>query len=196
MLALKHGCAFHIGGGFHHSFPDHAEGFCYFNDIALAAVELLEKGVPRIAVVDGDLHQGNGTARYFENEERVFTFSIHQERLYPQKQRSDLDVGLDDETGDEEYLAKLNDSLDTIFGDFGPEFVIYQCGADPYRFDQLGQLRLTVEGLIRRDEAVVSRCAARKIPMIAVLGGGYAEDLADTVEIHCNTARTMARHYR
>jgi acetoin utilization deacetylase AcuC-like enzyme len=196
MLALEHGAAYHIGGGFHHAFTDHAEGFCYLNDIVLAVNRLLEKGIPRIAVIDCDLHQGNGTARYFEPEERVFTFSIHQERLFPPKQRSDLDVGLDNETGDEAYLDKLNHALDSIFGDFGPSFVIFQCGADPYRFDQLGQLRLTVEGLSRRDEAVTSRCAGRKIPMIAVLGGGYAEDLSDTVEIHCQTARTMVRYYR
>jgi acetoin utilization deacetylase AcuC-like enzyme len=192
-LARECGAAFHIGGGFHHAFPDHAEGFCYLNDIALAAVKMLTAGVRKIAVVDCDLHQGNGTARYFETEDRVFTFSIHQENLYPLKQRSDLDIGLENGTGDAEYLAKLSGALDQIIDGFKPEFVIYQCGADPYLFDQLGDLRLTIDGLGRRDEMVIGRCRNLGIPLIAVLGGGYAEQLDDTVEIHCNTARIMAR---
>ena len=190
-LALDNGSCFHIGGGFHHAFPDHAEGFCYLNDVVFCAVMILERGLERIAIIDCDLHQGNGTAKFFENENRVFTFSIHQEHLYPAKQKSDLDIGLNNGVGDDEYLQKLQDALDKIFGEFKPDFVIYLAGADPYIFDQLGSLRLSIEGLRRRDELVVQRAYDQKSPVIAVLGGGYAEDVNDTVEIHCNTARVL-----
>ncbi len=191
-MALKHGGAYHIGGGFHHAFSDHAEGFCYLNDICYAAAMIMEKGVDRIAVVDCDLHQGNGTARFFSDNERVFTFSIHQERLYPRKERSDLDIGLDIGAGDDIYLAKLSPALDHIYGQFKPRLIIYQAGADPYVFDQLGNLRLTIEGLRKRDEMVIGRAVDKKIGVAVVLGGGYAENIDDTVEIHCNTARVLA----
>lgn len=191
-LAWECGACYHIGGGFHHAFPNHAEGFCYLNDVVFAAVMMLEQGVQRLAVVDCDLHQGNGTAKFFETEKRVFTFSIHQEYLYPKKERSDLDIGLDNGVGDDEYLQKLDPALQKIFGEFKPEFVIYLAGADPYIFDQLGSLRLSIEGLRKRDEMVICRAFERKIPVAAVLGGGYAKDVNDTVEIHCNTARIMA----
>lgn len=190
-LAQDSGACYHIGGGFHHAFRDHAEGFCYLNDVVFAAVMMLEQGINKIAVVDCDLHQGNGTANFFENEERVFTFSIHQERLYPKKERSNLDIGLDIGTSDDEYLEKLGRALDTIHKDFQPEFIIYVAGADPYIFDQLGNLRLTVEGLKKRDELVINAAYQSSIPIIAVLAGGYAEDTNDTVEIHCNTARVL-----
>jgi acetoin utilization deacetylase AcuC-like enzyme len=189
--AWENGGCYHIGGGFHHAFPSHAEGFCYLNDVVFAAVMMLEKGVEKITVIDCDLHQGNGTAKFFEKEERVFTFSIHQENLYPMKQRSDLDIGLDNGVGDEEYLAKLANALATIYGEFKPDFVVYLAGADPYIFDQLGSLRLTIKGLKKRDELVIRGARQKKIPVAAVLGGGYAEDVNDTVEIHCNTARVL-----
>jgi len=190
-LAQGGGASYHIGGGFHHAFPDHAEGFCYLNDVVFAAVMMLEQGVGRIAIIDCDLHQGNGTAKFFENEKRVFTFSIHQENLYPKKERSDLDIGLNDGVSDDEYLEKLNFALDKIFAEFKPEFIIYLAGADPYCLDQLGSLRLTIEGLRRRDEAVIHQARLKNVPIAVVLGGGYAEDLNDTVEIHCNTARAL-----
>ena len=190
-LALESGACFHIGGGFHHAFPDHAEGFCYLNDVVFSAVMILEHGAKKVAVIDCDLHQGNGTARFFEKEKRVFTFSIHQEHLYPVKQKSDLDIGLDNGVGDDEYLEKLEGALQVVFGEFGPDFVIYLAGADPYIFDQLGSLRLTIQGLRKRDELVVNRAQDMNIPVAAVLGGGYAEDVNDTVEIHCNTARIL-----
>lgn len=193
--ALETGAAYHIGGGFHHAFPDHAEGFCYVNDIAWAVLHLLSRSLPRIAVIDLDLHQGNGTAFYFQKNRRVFTFSMHQEHLYPVKQKSTLDIGLENETGDDEYLSRLETALDGIFRNFDPVFIIYQGGADPYQFDQLGHLRLTAEGLARRDEAVIQRCRQSGRPMITVLGGGYAEQLSDTVEIHCTTARIMEKHF-
>ncbi|OPX18130.1 hypothetical protein BXT86_02810 [candidate division WOR-3 bacterium 4484_100] len=190
-LALKDGCCYHIGGGFHHAFPSHAEGFCFLNDIVYAGVKLLEQGIERIAVVDCDLHQGNGTAKFFEHEPRVFTFSIHQEHLYPIKEKSDLDIGLENGTGDDEYLELLDSALNRIFKEFNPQFIIYVAGADPYIYDQLGSLRLSIKGLKRRDELVIGPAIEHKIPLIVVLGGGYAVDLNDTVEIHCNTARVM-----
>jgi len=189
--ALEDGVCYHIGGGFHHAFPDHAEGFCYLNDVVFSAVMMLEHGRKKVTVVDCDLHQGNGTAKFFENDDRVFTFSIHQEQLYPVKQKSDLDIGLNNNVGDEDYLPKLEQALKEIFGEFRPDFVIFLAGADPYVFDQLGSLRLTVEGLRKRDELVISAARHKDIPVVAVLGGGYAENVEDTVEIHCNTARVM-----
>jgi acetoin utilization deacetylase AcuC-like enzyme len=190
-LALEHGMCYHIGGGFHHAFADHAEGFCYLNDVVFSAVMILEQGVQRVAVIDCDLHQGNGTAKFFEKEKRVFTFSIHQERLYPVKQKSDLDIGLRNEAGDEEYLNELQGALNHIFEKFKPDFLIYVAGADPYALDQLGNLRLTVQGLKKRDEHVIHRARDNKVPVATLLAGGYAEDVGDTVEIHCNTARVM-----
>ncbi len=194
-LALEYGACYHIGGGLHHGFADHAEGFCYLNDVVFAGVKLLEQGIKKIAVIDCDLHQGNGTAKFFENEDRVFTFSIHQEHLYPKKEKSNLDIGLDFDTGDKEYCEKLQYALDIIFNEFKPEFVIYLAGADPYMFDQLGNLKLTIEGLTKRDEMVITRAKERTLPVLVVLGGGYAQELEDTVEIHCNTARVMHRTY-
>ncbi|MGB7055890.1 MAG: histone deacetylase [bacterium] len=189
--ALESGACYHIGGGFHHAFPSHAEGFCYLNDVVFGAVMMLEQGVKRVTVIDCDLHQGNGTAKFFENEERVFTFSMHQEHLYPMKQKSDLDIGLDNGVGDEEYLEKLAAALNLVYGEFKPHFVIYLAGADPYVFDQLGSLRLTIEGLRKRDELVIHGAQQEKLPVAVVLGGGYAEHVDDTVEIHCNTARVL-----
>ncbi len=195
-LAKEDGACYHIGGGFHHAFSDHAEGFCYLNDVVFAAVKMLEQGVQKIAVVDCDLHQGNGTAKFFEDEKRVFTFSIHQEYLYPKKEKSNLDIGLDIGVGDEEYLQKLKAALDKIFDDFSPDLILYLAGADPYIFDQLGGLRLSLGGLRQRDEMVIGRAFDKRIPVAVVLGGGYAEDVNDTVEIHCNTARVMAEMER
>lgn len=191
-LTRECGACYHIGGGFHHAFSGHAEGFCYLNDVVFAAVMMLEQGIKKIAVVDCDLHQGNGTAKFFEKENRVFTFSMHQQYLYPKKEKSDLDIGLDNGVEDEEYLQKLDFALTRILGEFNPDFLIYLAGADPYIFDQLGGLRLTLEGLKKRDEMVISRAFKNKIPVCVVLGGGYATDIEDTIEIHCNTARVMA----
>lgn len=196
ITALEHGACFHIGGGFHHAFADHAEGFCYLNDVVFAAAMLLEHGIERVAVIDCDLHQGNGTAKFFENEKRVFTFSMHQEHLYPAKQRSDLDIGLRNGVGDEEYLKLLEGALDKIFGGFCPGLIIFLAGADPYVFDQLGSLRLTLEGLRKRDELVIEKAFEGDTPIVTVLAGGYAENEEDTVEIHCNTARVMAERQK
>ncbi len=188
-IALEEGASMNIGGGFHHAYPDHAEGFCYINDIAYAIKKLKEEGtIEKAAVIDCDLHQGNGTAFIFRDDPDVFTFSIHQELLYPYpKERSDLDIGLDPETGDEEYLARLEEGLNELFRQFTPELIIYQGGADPYEKDPLGQLRLTKEGLRKRDELVLGMAASRSIPFVITLGGGYANPLEDIVDIHFNT---------
>jgi acetoin utilization deacetylase AcuC-like enzyme len=190
--ALARGAAANVGGGFHHAFPDHAEGFCYLNDIAVGIrVALREGRIKRAAVVDCDLHQGNGTARIFAGDDAVFTFSIHQENLYPVKEQSDWDIGLDNGTGDEEYLEKLARALPEIMERSRPELVVYQAGADPYREDQLGNLELSLEGLRERDRLVLSECLRRGVPYAVTLGGGYARNVADTIAIHVNTCRVV-----
>jgi acetoin utilization deacetylase AcuC-like enzyme len=187
--ALARGAAVHIGGGFHHAFADLASGFCYVNDLAVAIRVLQRDGlVTRAAVVDCDLHQGNGTAHVFRDDPRVFTFSIHQEHLYPVKERSDLDIGLDNGAGDAEFNGRLAAALPRVW-DHRPEIVLYQAGADPYLDDQLGALRLTFEGLEARDRLVIDGCAERGIPAVVTLGGGYARQVADTVRIHAATCR-------
>jgi acetoin utilization deacetylase AcuC-like enzyme len=148
----------------------------------LAAQRALESGAC--------YHIGGGFHHAFPTH-AVFTFSMHQEHLYPMKQKSDLDIGLDNGVGDEEYLEKLTAALKVIYGEFKPDFVIYLAGADPYVFDQLGSLKLTIEGLRKRDELVIHGAQQEKTPVAVVLGGGYAEDVNDTVEIHCNTARVL-----
>jgi acetoin utilization deacetylase AcuC-like enzyme len=186
--ALKGGIGYNIGGGFHHAFPDHAEGFCYLNDVAVGIkVMLKENLIQRVAVVDCDLHQGNGTAVIFQNEPRVFTFSIHQEHLYPLKEESDLDIGLENETSDRQYLHLLSGALEKVLA-HEPELVLFVAGADSYEKDQLGNLRLTIEGLKERDKMVIGICRGRGIPLVITLAGGYAYDVQDTVQIHFNTA--------
>lgn len=181
--------AAHVGGGFHHAFSGHGEGFCLLNDVAVALRTLLAEGaVERAAVVDLDVHHGNGTAAIFRDDPAVFTFSMHQERNYPMpKPPGDLDVGLDDGTGDEEYLAILDERLGSIIRKHRPELVIYLAGADPYGDDQLGGLALTLEGLRRRDRMVFDACGDAGIPVAVTLAGGYAVREADTVEIHAAT---------
>jgi|UniRef100_A0A7V3PS75 acetoin utilization deacetylase AcuC-like enzyme len=193
-FALEDGIAMHIGGGFHHAFADHAEGFCYINDIAVAIKKLQKEGkIERVAVIDCDLHQGNGTARIFQDDPRVFTFSIHQEHLYPIKERSSWDIGLDDETGDEEYNRHLLTAVPKIINEHKPQFVVYVAGADPFIDDQLGTLRLTKNGLAMRDRIVIENCRKAGIPVVPVLAGGYALNTQDTVDIHVNTARECLR---
>lgn len=193
-FALEDGVAMNIGGGFHHAFPDHGEGFCYINDIAVALKKLQRDGkFERAAVVDCDLHQGNGTARIFQEDPRVFTFSIHQEHIYPIKERSNLDIGLDDGTGDDEYIRLLKGAVQKIVGEYKPQLVIYVAGADPYRGDQLGSLQLTKRGLALRDRIVLELCRRATIPVAIVLAGGYALDTKDTVDIHVNTAKEALR---
>ncbi|MFC1661734.1 histone deacetylase [Gemmatimonadota bacterium] len=190
-LALQDGVGVHLGGGFHHACSGHGEGFCLLNDVAVALVTLLaEEEIQRAAVVDCDVHQGNGTADILRSETRVFTFSIHQERNYPHpKPPSDLDVGLADGIGDEEYLEALEDSLDRVLGESSPDLVIYLAGADPYEEDQLGGLRLTIPGLRKRDDMVIGECRRAGACVAVVLAGGYARWEEHTVRIHCESVK-------
>jgi acetoin utilization deacetylase AcuC-like enzyme len=188
--ALSSRVAVNLSGGFHHAFPDHAEGFCYTNDVAIAVRRLQrDNQVSRFFIVDCDLHQGNGTAYIFRADSDVFTFSIHQENNYPLKQKSDLDIGLADGADDAIYLAHLQEYVPSILDEFAPGFVIYLAGADPYQDDQLGGLDLTMDGLQHRDEFVIGECLSRSIPVAVLLAGGYAVNTDDTVTIHCNTCK-------
>jgi acetoin utilization deacetylase AcuC-like enzyme len=191
--AVEHGVGIHLGGGFHHAFPDHGEGFCVLNDIAIGIKRLLKDGrVRRVAVVDCDLHQGNGTAYIFRESPNVFTFSIHQENNYPMmKPTGDLDVGLRDGTGGQEYLAVLREKIPSILDSLKPDLVVYVGGADPYMRDQLGALKLTIQDLMTRDSLVYSMARERNIPVSLLLAGGYAYDVMDTVVIHSNSVRVF-----
>lgn len=190
--AIENRLGIHIGGGFHHAFPDHGEGFCVLNDIAcgIKYLQRTEK-IVKALIVDCDLHQGNGTAYIFREDRSVFTFSIHQENNYPAiKPPSDLDIGLADGVSDEEYLEKLKENIPKIIDSFQPELVLFVAGADPYEKDQIGGLSLTMEGLKKRDELVIGWAKDANIPLCIVLAGGYAFEVNDTVTIHCNTIRT------
>ncbi|HLM54779.1 MAG TPA: histone deacetylase [Pyrinomonadaceae bacterium] len=188
--ALSAGVASNLAGGTHHAFADRGEGFCVLNDVAVAVRVLLRDGlIKRAAVVDLDVHQGNGTATIFEGDPAVFTFSMHGAKNYPLfKARSSLDVELRDGTGDDEYLETLARHLPAVF-EHRPDLVFYLGGADPYAGDKLGRLGLSIQGLRARDETVLKECRERGVPVATVMSGGYARDIADTVEIHCNTVR-------
>ncbi len=189
-LALEHGIGFHVGGGFHHAFADHAEGFCYVNDVAIAIARLrAEQLIGPVALVDVDVHQGNGSAAMLGADADSFTYSIHQEMNYPIKEKSDLDRGLADGVGDEEYLRCLAEDLDTLDAHIRPQLVFYLAGVDPYRFDQLGGLSLTREGLEARDRLVLERYAGQGVPVAVVLAGGYARSPEETTSLHMGTAR-------
>ncbi|MBI4421290.1 MAG: histone deacetylase [Gemmatimonadetes bacterium] len=189
--ALERGAAAHLAGGHHHAFPDHGEGFCLLNDVAVALrVLLAERTIRRAVVIDLDVHHGNGTATIFQDDERVFTFSVHQEHNYPVfKPPSDLDVGLPDGTGDDEYLCALEEHVPRILREHRPELAFYLAGADPYEWDQLGGLKLTLPGLRRRDDFVCRALRRAGVAVAVVLAGGYAVETDDTVEIHCGSVR-------
>jgi acetoin utilization deacetylase AcuC-like enzyme len=184
--SFERGVGVNIAGGLHHAFPDHGEGFCVLNDVAMGVARALEDGLAtRVATVDCDVHQGNGTAAIFAADERVFTFSIHQEHNYPMaKPSSNLDIGLPDGADGALYLSNLSSALDTIFSEFSPELVLYVAGADPYEHDLPAGLSHTQQDLADRDEAVMSACASRGVPFVVTLAGGYAERTSDTAEIH------------
>lgn len=187
--AMQTGFGGTLAGGTHHAFRDYGSGFCVFNDLAIAARWC---GL-RAAIVDLDVHQGDGTAAILEGDENVLTVSMHGRNNFPfRKQRSRIDVELEDGTGDAEYLALLDGLLSRVFA-FEPEIVFYQSGVDALRQDRLGRLGLTMEGLTRRDEAVLGGCAERRIPVVVTLGGGYAEPVELTAEAHSNTFLTAAR---
>jgi len=187
----KEGVALNIAGGTHHSFADRGEGFCLFNDIAIASNELLHKGeAKQILVIDLDVHQGNGTARIFRSEPRVFTFSMHGEHNYPlRKEVSDVDVGVADGCTDAVYLNKLSETLPALIDTVGPDQVFYLSGVDVLHTDKLGRLGMSREGCKQRDEFVFSECHKRGLPVAVSMGGGYSEEIKDIIEAHANTFR-------
>jgi acetoin utilization deacetylase AcuC-like enzyme len=187
------GLGLHIGGGFHHAFANHGEGFCLFNDVAVSIRRLQrEERIARAAIIDCDVHHGNGTAMIFDRDPTVFTLSIHQQHNYPAfKPRGSLDIGVDDRMQNVEYLTKLRQALPRVLA-FDPDIVFYLAGADPYEDDQLGGLALTVEGLRERDRLVFTACHAANVPVVLTLAGGYARRLEDTVAIHRGTIEAAA----
>jgi acetoin utilization deacetylase AcuC-like enzyme len=194
--ALEEGAAVNLAGGTHHAFRDHGEGYCVFNDAAIAARALRAEGrVERVVVIDCDVHQGNGTASIFEDDPSVFTFSIHGRNNFPfHKERSDLDVALPDGTADAEYLAALRDGLDRALAAARADLAIYVSGADPHERDRLGRLKVSRAGLLERDRRVLAGCRREGLPVAVVMAGGYNLDVAETVEIHLQTV-TEARRY-
>ncbi|MBI1898648.1 MAG: histone deacetylase [Acidobacteria bacterium] len=193
-LALRDRLGFNIGGGFHHAYAGHGEGFCAVNDVAVALRRLQHDGaIGRAMVVDCDVHHGNGTAAIFAADPSVLTLSIHQWNNYPEdKPDSTVDIHLNDFVGDDEYLARLRGALLAALDDFRPALVMFVAGADPYKEDQLGGLSLTLDGLAARDRLVIGSALDRSIPVAIVLAGGYAANVEDTVAIHCQTARSAA----
>jgi acetoin utilization deacetylase AcuC-like enzyme len=195
--ALAAGVGGNLAGGTHHACREEGSGFCVFNDIAIAARDLLRRGaVRRAAVVDLDVHQGDGTALIFDRDPAVLTLSIHGAANFPfRKQRSAIDVNLADGARDDEYLAALEGALPRVW-EFAPDIVFYQSGVDALESDRLGRLALSIEGLRRRDEIVLEGCHSRGIPIVVTLGGGYSDPISRTVEAHGNTFRTAAQYGR
>lgn len=195
--ALKNGIAMNIAGGTHHAYSDHGEAFCMLNDQAIGARYLLNKGLAKkILIVDLDVHQGNGTAEIFQNDELVFTFSMHGAGNYPfKKEESDLDIALPKGTNDETYLSILKKELPQLIENIQPDFIFYLCGVDILESDKLGTLGLTLEGCKKRDEFVLSTCHRLKIPVQCSMGGGYSPDIKIIVNAHANTFRIAQRLY-
>ena len=191
LKALKCGIAFNIAGGTHHAFSSHGEAFCLLNDQAIAARYLLDKKLSKkILMIDLDVHQGNGTAKIFEKEDRVFTFSMHGKKNYPfKKEKSDLDVEFDDETDDSEYLKKLENIIPNLILNLKPDFIFYLSGVDILKTDKLGRLGLSIEGCKERDLFILSICKLYNIPLQISMGGGYSKNIEDIIEAHCNTFR-------
>jgi acetoin utilization deacetylase AcuC-like enzyme len=192
-VALNDGCAANLAGGTHHAFHDRGEGFCVFNDAAIAARAMQsEARVQHIAIIDCDVHQGNGTASIFARDDSVFTFSIHGARNYPYRREhpSDLDIDLPDATGDADYLQALQNGLEYCLRASAPQLAIYLAGADPYQDDRLGRLRLSKDGLRARDELVLGTLRKSGIPVAIAMAGGYARNIEDTVDIHAQTILT------
>lgn len=194
--ALIDGIAVNLAGGTHHAHADHGEGFCVFNDGAVAArLMQAERRVRQVAIVDLDVHQGNGTAAILAHDDSVFTLSMHGEHNYPfAKARSDLDVGLPDGTGDATYLAALESALATMFSQVAPQLIIFLAGADPHEGDRLGRLKLSMAGLAARDAMVFQQARDRGIAVAVTMGGGYGRNIDDTVAVHAQTISQAACH--
>lgn len=194
--AFIDGAAVNLAGGTHHAHAGHGEGFCVFNDAAVAArLMQAERRARRVAVVDLDVHQGNGTAAILSRDDSVFTLSIHGEKNFPfLKEKSDLDIALPDGTEDEAYLQALRAALAEMFRRFMPDLIIYLAGADPHEGDRLGRLKLTLDGLAQRDAIVLAAAGDRRIPVAIAMAGGYGRDIGNTVEAHLQTISLAARH--
>ncbi len=186
-----------VAGGTHHAFANRGEGFCLLNDMAVAANYLLHKKLARrILIVDLDVHQGNGTAKLFENESRVFTFSMHGGHNYPFiKEKSDLDIPLADGMGDKEYLDLLTKNLSSVLDSHKPDFIFFLSGVDVLSSDNYGKLKISMEGCKARDEVVFKTCKSNGIPCVVSMGGGYSADVKLIVEAHCNTYRAALDIY-
>lgn len=197
IFALEYGIAMNIAGGTHHAFSDRGEGFCLLNDIAITANYLLANNLAKkILVVDLDVHQGNGTAEIFSKDDRVFTFSMHGAANYPMhKEQSDLDIGLPDKIGDEEYLKILRNNIDPLLELVAPDFIIYQSGVDVLASDKLGRLGLSLQGCKERDRVVLELARHNEIPMMCCMGGGYSERISYIIEAHANTYRLAQEIY-
>lgn len=196
-IALKEGVAANLAGGTHHAYRNKGGGFCVFNDSAIAARALQKEIHPRlkVAIIDLDVHQGNGTASILENDPSIFTFSIHGENNFPfSKEVSDLDIGLPDGTGDEFYLAALHQGLDKLEEQFKPDFIIYLAGADPHEGDRLGKLSITKNGMGQRDQCVFQFALDRQIPIAFSMAGGYGKEIQSTVDIHFQTIQTALQY--
>jgi acetoin utilization deacetylase AcuC-like enzyme len=196
--ALDDGVAVHLGGGTHHAFSDQGQGYCIFNDSAIAVRALqAETHIRRVLIVDGDVHQGNGTAALLQKDSRVFTFSIHGKNNFPfRKEKSDLDIALDDGAEDEVYLEALEEGLRASLEQARAEAVIYLAGADPFVEDRFGRLGLSKDGLARRDRLVLDYCRNAGLPVAVTMAGGYAPDIEDTVDIHFQTVCIAAEYQK
>ena len=196
-IALKEGIAANLAGGTHHAYRNKGSGFCVFNDSAIAARALQKEIHPKlkVAIIDLDVHQGNGTAAILENDPSIFTFSIHGENNFPfTKEVSDLDIGLPDDTGDASYLAALHQGLEILSGRFKADFIIYLAGADPHEGDRLGKLSISTDGMRQRDECVFQFGLDRQIPIAFSMAGGYGKEIQSTVDVHFQTIQTALRY--
>ncbi|MBB13035.1 MAG: histone deacetylase [Flavobacteriaceae bacterium] len=197
LKALKGGIAFNIAGGTHHAFSSHGEAFCLLNDQAIAAQYLLEKKLAKkILIIDLDVHQGNGTAEIFQKEDQVFTFSMHGKKNYPfKKEKSDLDIGLEDKTNDKTYLEILKEVLPNLLKNVKPDFIFYLSGVDILKSDRLGRLGVSIQGCKERDQMVLKLCHEEDIAVQCSMGGGYSKDIKLIIEAHANTYRVAKKIY-
>ncbi len=191
LYAMTHGVAMNIAGGTHHAFADHGEGFCVYNDFAIASHLLLDRKIcSKILIVDLDVHQGNGTARIFKDEQRVFTFSMHGAKNYPtRKEQSDLDIGVPDKTEDAYFLKMLRETLPKLIDEQQPDMIFYLAGVDVLETDKLGRLSMTLNGCKERDRFVLEQCHKNNIPVAVSMGGGYSEEIRFIIDAHANTFR-------